>query len=91
MKLNLNIFKRADWTPLMMAALRKNSFKVIKLLVEAGGDIKPRNKDGWTVLNIASRTNDIKTFEYLLSLDKSGREIQINLWGPYQTENFCLG
>ena len=53
LKLNVNILKRADWTPLMMAALKKKSLNVIRLLVEAGADIKQRNKDGWTALNIA--------------------------------------
>ena len=68
----MNILKRADWTPLMMAALKKNSLDVIRLLVEAGSDIKQRNKDGWTALNIASRTGDVQSFQYLLSLDSSG-------------------
>ena len=68
----MNILKRADWTPLMMAALKKNSLDVIRLLVEAGSDIKQRNKDGWTALNIASRTGDVQSFQYLLSLDPSG-------------------
>jgi len=72
LKLNVNILKRADWTPLMMAALKKKSLNVIRLLVEAGADIKQRNKDGWTALNIASRTGDVDSFEYLLSLDPSG-------------------
>ena len=100
LKLNVNILKRADWTPLMMAALKKKSLNVIRLLVEAGADIKQRNKDGWTalniaristslvldsyfpftgftlklvkILNIASRTGDVDSFEYLLSLDPSG-------------------
>ena len=56
----------------MMAALKKNSLDVIRMLVEAGSDIKQRNKDGWTALNIASRTNDVQSFQYLLSLDPSG-------------------
>ena len=56
----------------MMAALKKNSLDVIRLLVEAGSDIKQRNKDGWTALNIASRTGDVQSFQYLLSLDPSG-------------------
>lgn len=68
----MNILKQADWTPLMMAALKKNSLDVIRLLVEAGSDIKQRNKDGWTALNIASRTGDVQSFQYLLSLDPSG-------------------
>lgn len=72
LKLNVNILKRADWTPLMMAALKKKSLDVIRLLVEAGSDIKQRNKDGWTALNISSRTNDVQSFQYLLSLDPSG-------------------
>ena len=53
LKLNVNILKQADWTPLMMAALKKKSLNVIRILVEAGADIKQRNKDGWTALNIA--------------------------------------
>ena len=52
LKLNVNILKRADWTPLMMAALKKKSLNAIRILVEAGADITQRNKDGWTALNI---------------------------------------
>ena len=64
LKLNVNILKRADWTPLMMAALKKKSLNAIRILVEAGADITQRNKDGWTALNIG------RIFTPLISISK---------------------
>ena len=64
---HVNALKRADWTPLMMAAAKPNTYEICKLLLEHGADPTLSNKDGWTPLHIASRQGDLDTFCLMLS------------------------
>ena len=50
--------KRADWTPIMLAATKQGNMESVRTLLEAGADPRVVNKDGWTPLHLAVRTGD---------------------------------
>lgn len=54
----LNVLKRGDWTPLMLACTKRNAMKTVEVLLSRGADIDYENKDGWTSLHLASRVGD---------------------------------
>lgn len=63
----VNTFKKADWTPLMLACTKNGprAKACIEALLQAQADPFLRNKDGWTAFLIACRTGDcdiINTF-----------------------------
>jgi ankyrin repeat protein len=62
----VNSLKRADWTPLMLAATKLNNLACVKILVTSCADLRLVNKDGWTSFHIAVRTGDLSLLEYLL-------------------------
>ncbi|XP_019635716.1 PREDICTED: ankyrin repeat domain-containing protein 16-like [Branchiostoma belcheri] len=64
----INVLKRADWTPIMLACTKTN-LTVIKLLWEAGADLTIRNKDGWNCFHIACREGDVDIVNFLLDCD----------------------
>lgn len=54
--------KRADWTPLMMAATKVgvDAQKAVKILLEQGrANALLQNKDGWNAFHLAAREGDI--------------------------------
>ncbi|CAL8100952.1 unnamed protein product [Orchesella dallaii] len=69
---NVNVVKRADWTPLMLACTKQN-ISVIQALVRSGADFNFINKDGWTCLHIAAREGNTDIISYLLESCKDGK------------------
>ncbi|XP_003747263.1 ankyrin repeat domain-containing protein 16-like [Galendromus occidentalis] len=51
----VDVLKRADWTPLMLACTRDRNTEMLNLLLGEGAQPCLRNKDGWTALHIAAR------------------------------------
>merc|ERR550539_1251728 len=54
--------KRADWTPLMLAATKVGSdaLKVIRILLEQGNaNAGLQNKDGWNTFHLAAREGNL--------------------------------
>ncbi|XP_066278887.1 ankyrin repeat domain-containing protein 16-like isoform X1 [Branchiostoma lanceolatum] len=66
----IDVLKRADWTPIMLACTKTN-LTVVKLLREAGADLTIRNKDGWNCFHIACREGDVNILNYLLDCDST--------------------
>lgn len=62
---NVNVVKRADWTPLMLACT-KQDVEVVKALVSNGADLGFVNKDGWTCLHLAAREGNVQILDTLL-------------------------
>jgi ankyrin repeat protein len=56
---------RHDMPPLLYAAW-KGKVTVVKLLLEAGADIKARDNEGWTVLHCAADSEDAGLMQFLL-------------------------
>ncbi len=67
----VDALKRADWTPLMLAATKANNEEVVSALIEAGADPTRRNKDGWTPFHLAARAaeDSMRVLELLLEAD----------------------
>ena len=65
----VNSLKRADWTPLMLAATKLNNLASVKLIIAAGADLSLVNKDGWTAFHLAVRTGDLRLVEFLLQAE----------------------
>lgn len=61
-------FKRADWTPLMLACTKtgREACECIAALLEAGANPCIRNKDGWPPFLIACRSGDEDAFQLLV-------------------------
>ena len=60
--------KRADWTPLMMAATKVgvDAQKVVQILLEQGGaNATLQNKDGWNAFHLAAREGDINILNFI--------------------------
>ena len=53
----------------MLATTKGNNLASIKLLIEAGADVRLVNKDGWTSFHLAVRTGDLSLLAYLLATD----------------------
>jgi len=66
---SVDVLKKADWTPLMLASTQGH-LNVVKILVEFGANISRVNKDGWTSFHIACREGFVSLLEYLLKVDK---------------------
>ncbi|XP_043194279.1 ankyrin repeat domain-containing protein 16-like [Amphibalanus amphitrite] len=62
---DVNALKRADWTPLMLAATRADTGCVTALLA-AGALPLLANKDGWTAAQVAARAGHLPVLELLL-------------------------
>jgi ankyrin repeat protein len=54
----------------LIYAVRKNHFKVVKFLVDSGGDIHHREVNGWTLLMISALCDDEISY-YLIDLGGS--------------------
>ena len=70
---SVDAIKRADWTPLMLAATKKDNLSVVRALLKAEANPKLRNKDGWTPFHLAAREGDWLMMQELLATDS-------NLW-----------
>ncbi|XP_021967730.1 ankyrin repeat domain-containing protein 16-like isoform X1 [Folsomia candida] len=78
---NINVVKKADWTPLMLACTKPENSDVVRLLVAAGADLAFVNKDGWNCVHLAAREGNVDIVSMLLggteplsaSLDRSNR------------------
>ena len=57
-----------DLTPLMYA-IERESLNMVVLLVENGADVNAMRKNGWTILQMAKRTNHSQIINYLISQD----------------------
>ena len=64
----MNALKRADWTPLMLAATRPDCGCVAALLA-AGALPRLVNKDGWTAAQVAARAGHQGVLELLLNAE----------------------
>ncbi|KAF7990077.1 hypothetical protein HCN44_009020 [Aphidius gifuensis] len=64
----VDVLKRADWTPLMLACTKDgtDALNCVKILLDAKADVKIKNKDGWNALLIACRTGDIDIIKLLI-------------------------
>lgn len=78
---NINVVKRADWTPLMLACTRKDNDKLVSLLLDSGADPFFVNKDGWSCLHISSREGNPTIVKMIvnsiLDLEKRGALVQL--------------
>ncbi|KAK5637935.1 hypothetical protein RI129_012230 [Pyrocoelia pectoralis] len=70
---DVNVLKRADWTPLMLACT-KDDYECVQLLLEADALVNVKNKDGWTALHLISRVGD----DILRSLCKRNLDVFAN-------------
>ncbi|GFR64973.1 ankyrin repeat domain-containing protein 16 [Elysia marginata] len=61
-----NVFKRSDWTPLMLACT-KQSLNAVDLLLRAGADPGIKNKDGWNSFHLASRVGNTDILSRLIA------------------------
>jgi len=70
---DVNSLKRADWSPLMLAATKTgpDAYNSVIALLDAGADTSLRNKDGWTAFHLASREGDENVISALLQRDPS--------------------
>ncbi|KAL5015086.1 hypothetical protein ScPMuIL_009356 [Solemya velum] len=68
----VDCFKKSDWTPLMLACT-KTSLKIVKKLIAAGADPLLKNKDGWNSFHIACRGGQIEMVKYI-------HQIQPDIW-----------
>lgn len=66
----MNVVKRADWTPLMLACT-KQDVKVVEILLSYGADLNFVNKDGWNVLHLAAREGNVQIVNMLLKSDSN--------------------
>ncbi len=73
--INLNPLNK-NWTPLMIAVLRKN-IDIIEIFLKNGADINFRNNKGQTPLHIASRWGHPEVVDYLI---KNGTLIESRDW-----------
>ncbi|KAF7287649.1 hypothetical protein GWI33_005997 [Rhynchophorus ferrugineus] len=67
---NVNVIRRGDWTPLMLACTKIKSdinYKIVVKLVEKGAHINAQNKDGWTCAHILAREGCIEIYDHLIS------------------------
>ena len=64
-KVDLEVRNEGGFTPLMVAAIRKNSY-AIKVLLEHGANINAEDKDGMTALMYAARYNSANEIGILL-------------------------
>ncbi|XP_059089525.1 ankyrin repeat domain-containing protein 16-like [Tigriopus californicus] len=55
----VDVIKRGDWTPLMLACTKAENGPIVQLLLSAGADASRVNKDGWTAFHLASRLGDV--------------------------------
>ncbi|CAD5118479.1 unnamed protein product [Dimorphilus gyrociliatus] len=76
-KVCVDSLKRADWTSLMLAAV-KSSLNLIKVLIDYGASTNVRNKDGWTPIHIAVRSGRIEIVSYFLTIDSTLWETRSN-------------
>ena len=67
----VDALKRADWTPLMLAATKSGNDAVVAALLGGGADPALQNKDGWTAFHLAARAAEGGTgvLEVLLRYD----------------------
>ncbi|XP_022670408.1 ankyrin repeat domain-containing protein 16-like isoform X2 [Varroa jacobsoni] len=65
----VDVLKRADWTPLMLACTRSNNVSMVKLLLQNGARTDLRNKDGWTPFHICTRKGNLESLKILLAHD----------------------
>lgn len=81
---DVNVLKKSDWTPLMLACTRikdeNKNLEIVKYLVEKGALIDYQNKDGWSALHLIVREPASKILSYLIEqkidlmkLSKNGR------------------
>lgn len=64
----VDALKRADWTPLMLAATRPSGVCVAALLA-AGARPLLANKDGWTAAQLAARAGHLAVLQLLLTAE----------------------
>ena len=64
----MNALKRADWTPLMLAATRPEP-ACVALLLESGALPLLANKDGWTAAQLAARAGHLAVLDLLLGAE----------------------
>ncbi|CAD1477227.1 unnamed protein product, partial [Heterotrigona itama] len=66
---DVDVLKRADWTPLMLACTKtgNDAYECILALLEAKANPLLRNKDGWTSLHLICRSGDENAFDLLVS------------------------
>ena len=71
--MDVNSLKRADWSPLMLAATKTgpDAYNSVIALLDAGADTSLRNKDGWTAFHLSSREGDENVISALLQRDPS--------------------
>ncbi|XP_035673820.1 ankyrin repeat domain-containing protein 16-like isoform X2 [Branchiostoma floridae] len=91
--IQINVLKRADWTPIMLACTKTN-LTVVQLLRDAGADLTIRNKDGWNCFHVACREGDVDILSYLLDCDGTLWEsVSTNGRTPLHTASLhgCVG
>lgn len=79
---DVNVRNDAGQTPLMIAAMQRDSEKLIELLIFQGADIRARDKGGMTALMYAAAKGELQNAEQLLQLgidpdikDNSGKTV----------------
>ena len=65
---SVDVYKRGDWTPLMLACTKTDE-NVVNLLLDNNADVSLQNKDGWTALHIACRDSSPQIVELILNKD----------------------
>jgi ankyrin repeat protein len=63
-KTDLNKKDSAGWTALHLAAMR-GDLSIVKVLTEAGADVKIQGKDGQTPLDVAREKSQSEVVDYL--------------------------
>ncbi len=79
---HLDVLKKSDWTPLMMACTKFGNLKVVRFLVDNGARLDLVNKDGWNAVFLAGRTGDIEMFKFLVEKHPKGLK-QVSKNGRY--------
>lgn len=67
---DVNVIKRADWTPLMLACAKtqgSESVEIVKMLLEKKALVNLVNKDGWNALHLVSRDGNLGVFRLLIA------------------------
>ena len=68
--LDVDCLKRADWSPLMLAATKPgpDALATVNILLEKGASPHLKNKDGWNAFHLAVREGDVEIVSAMLSL-----------------------
>ena len=85
---NVNARNKNGWTPLMIAAWKNPSPKILTALLSHGADVHAKSGDGWTPLMLVARYNTNP--EALKVLLKAGADVNAkkeNGWTPRSEEH----